>query len=75
MHRMDYLHSRVNSTLTSFFLVLITMDYNVSYYNALKELFLFVLRSFFSTLIDWMRKFEAPEHGLPLSILAPINPS
>ena len=54
------------------------MDYNVSYYNALKmkkELFLFVLRSFFSTLIDWMRKFEAPEHGLPLSILAPINPS
>ena len=47
------------------------MDYNVSYYNALKELFLFVLRSFSSTLIDWMRKFEAPEHGLPLSILAP----
>ena len=47
----DYLHSRVNLILTCFFV----FDYNISYYNTLKmkkELFVFVLLSFFITLIN-----------------------
>ena len=51
MHCIDYLHSGVNSILTCFFV----FDYNISYYNTLKmkkELFVFVLLSFFITLIN-----------------------
>ena len=55
IHCIDCLHSEVNSMLSCFFV----FDYNVSYYNTLKmglltlkELFVFVLLSFFITLIN-----------------------
>ena len=51
MHCIDFLHSGINSTLTWFFV----FDCNISYFSTLKkkkELFLFVLLSFFITLIN-----------------------
>ena len=65
----DYVHSGVNLILTCYFV----FGYNISYYNTLKlkkELFVFVLLSFFITLIT----FKVPKHGIPLSVLASINP-
>ena len=55
--------------------LLFVFDYNINHYNTLKmkkELFLFVFLSVF--LIDLGAQIKVPRHGIPLSILASVNP-
>ena len=56
----DYLHLGINSILTCFFV----FDYNISHYNVLKmkkELFVFVLISFFITLSNLVTQIRGAQ--------------
>ena len=78
-HRLDYLHSGVNSSFTCFF---VGFDYhinNVNYYNTLKMKVYMMNIKYFTLFVSllyllWVPKLEVPKHGILLSILASINP-
>ena len=60
IHCIDYVHSGVHSILICYFV----FDYNISYYNTFKlkkELFVFVLLSFFITLINLVTQIQGAQ--------------